>query len=92
MSYQFRELSQKDINSIDSLFSDAFGYKPNKKLIKWKYFQNPRGQAVIVGAFYGDTLVASGAMTPEKINFFGETKIVYKFADLMTHPNHQRKT
>jgi len=92
MSYQFRELSQKDINSIDSLFSEAFGYKPNKKLIKWKYFQNPCGQAVIVGAFYGDTLVASGAMTPEKINFFGETKIVYKFADLMTHPNHQRKS
>ena len=92
MSYQFRELSQKDMNSIDSLFSEVFSYKSNKKLIKWKYFQNPCGQAVIVGAFYEDTLVASGAMTPEKINFFGETKIVYKCTDLMTHPNHQRKS
>ena len=98
MNYSLRELNSGDIKEIDALFSIVFQHffkkpsKSNLELINWKHFNNPNGKSVLMGAFFDKELIASAAMIPEKINYFGEEKISYKCTDLMTHPDHQRKS
>ena len=83
MNYSLRELDLGDIKKIDTLSSIVFQHKSNLELINWKYFNNPNGKAVLMGAFFDKELIASGAMIPEKINYFGEEKISYKCTDLL---------
>ena len=98
MNYSLRELNSGDIKEIDALFSIVFQHffkkpsKSNLELINWKHFNNPNGKSVLMGAFFDKELIASAAMIPEKINYFGEEKISYKCTDLMTHPDHHRKS
>ena len=92
MNYSLRELDLGDIKKIDALSSIVFQHKSNLELINWKHFNNPNGKSVLMGAFFDKELIASAAMIPEKINYFGEEKISYKCTDLMTHPDHRRKS
>jgi hypothetical protein len=90
-NYTFKVLSVEDLESLNELFKSAFSIAPNEDLFKWKYFSNPAGNAILAGAFHHEKLVCSGAMVPEKMNVFGQERIIYKCTDLMTHPLHQRK-
>ena len=92
MNYSLRELDLGDIKKIDTLSSIVFQHKSNLELINWKHFNNPNGKSVLMGAFFDKELIASAAMIPEKINYFGEEKISYKCTDLMTHSDHRRKS
>lgn len=89
--YTFQKLDSSHLHKIDELFSVVFNYDSNLKLIQWKYFDNPAGNAICFGAFYGEQLVASGTMMPECMMVFNKEKTLYKSTDLMTHPDHQRK-
>ena len=89
--YTFKKLDSSHLNTIDELFAVVFNYDSNQKLIQWKYFDNPSGNAICIGAFWGDKLVASGAMLPENMMVFDKPMTLYKSTDLMTHPDHQRK-
>ena len=97
MNYSLRELNLGDIKEIDALFSIVFQHffkkpsKSNLELINWKYFNNPNGRAVLMGAFLNKELIASGAMIPEKINYFGEEKISFKCTDLIKENRCQNK-
>lgn len=90
-TYKFCLLSKENLNDLDVLFENSFGVKPKDNKHAWKYFENPNGSAILVGAFFNDKLVASGAMIPEKLTFKGETCTVYSHTELMTEPSHQKK-
>ena len=89
--YEYRLLRRGDLQKLEDLFVAAFNTPTAKDTLKWKYFLNPNGDAILVGAFYDDFLVGSGAMIPERINYFGTSSRVFKCTDLMTHPEHQQK-
>lgn len=89
--YTYRLLSIDDIPQLEILFFAAFGQTVKKTFFKWKYFENPFGTAILVGAFFDRTLVGSGAMIPEELHHLGLSQKIYKCTDLMTHPNHQQK-
>jgi hypothetical protein len=90
-NYKYLLLSEEDIAEINNLFKDTFNIDPKSDFIRWKYFKNPYGNALLAGAFFNDKLVGSGAFIPEKMIVFGAEETIYKFTDLMTHPLHQRK-
>ncbi|MBX7202555.1 MAG: GNAT family N-acetyltransferase [Bacteroidia bacterium] len=89
--YTYRILSKDDVGAINDLFTAAFQLQPKDNFIRWKYFSNPAGDALVAGAFYKGQLVGSGAMIPEMMSVFSQQEVVFKFTDLMTHPEHQRK-
>jgi GNAT superfamily N-acetyltransferase len=89
--YTFRILGEGDLSEMNSLFEIAFNMEVKDNFLDWKYFLNPAGKAIIIGAFYQNKLVCSGAMVPTKMSVFGNIKTTYLHTDLMTHPEHQRK-
>lgn len=89
--YSYKLLSIDDIPQLEKLFLAAFNQQVKKDFFKWKYFDNPFGSAILVGAYFNDLLVGSGAMIPEELNHCGKINLTYKCTDLMTHPYHQQK-
>ncbi len=89
--YSIRILTAEDLPLLNKLFSVAFNCTPKQGFLEWKYFANPAGNAILIGAFYTNELVGSGAMLPEKIILQNTEILVYKCTDLMIHPNHQKK-
>ncbi len=89
--YSYRLLNNTDILKLENLFKSAFNLNVKENFFNWKYFSNPCGETILVGAFYNDQLVGSGAMLIENMNVLGTNEKVYKCTDLMTHPEHQKK-
>lgn len=89
--YTYRVLSVVDLSSLENLFISAFDKMVKTNFFKWKYFENPCGSTILVGAFFNEKLVGSGAMIMEEFNNFGVLEKVFKCTDLMTHPDHQKK-
>lgn len=79
------------IGDLCDLYQLAFNKKLNPKVIEWKYFNNPAGNAIWKGIIYNNNLVASGAMVPEQLFVFSKKTIAFKCTDLMVHPKHQGK-
>jgi len=90
-NYSIRALTTEDLPLLNKLFTSAFNYNPKQGFLEWKYFANPAGNAILIGAFYSNQLVGSGAMLPEKIILQNAETLVYKCTDLMIHPFHQKK-
>ena len=89
--YFDRLLGEKDLASISGLYKHAFKRRPELDVFKWKYFQNPAGNAIWVGVVHGEDVIAAGAMVPEDVFVFTERRTMYKCTDLMVHPEHQRR-
>ena len=90
-NYTYSLLTSQHTGAINALFHAAFGTPPKEAFVRWKYFSNPAGDAILAGAFCNGQLVGSGAMIPENMNVYGQEKLIFKCTDLMTHPDHQRK-
>jgi Acetyltransferase (GNAT) domain len=91
MEYTYRLLDTQDLGQLHELYKAAFLREKKEHFFSWKYFNNPLGNAIVAGAFYGDKLAGSGAMVPEAMSVFGKEELIYKCTDLMTHPGHQKK-
>lgn len=79
------------LDDLNDLYKVSFNKNTNNSIYRWKYFENPEGDAIVVGAFYENELVASGAMIPELFKIQNQNELIFKCTDLMTHPNHQKK-
>ena len=89
--YTIQTLSNVYHKQFYELYKLAMNTTAHPDLLSWKYFENPSGNAKWVGLFYEDKLVGSGALLPEKMRVFSDISIVYKFTDLIIHPEHQGK-
>jgi len=89
--YFDRLLGEKDLGSISRLYKSAFKKTPELDVFRWKYFQNPAGNAIWAGVFHGEEVIAAGAMVPEDVFVFAEQRTIYKCTDLMVHPEHQKR-
>ncbi|MBF0328706.1 MAG: GNAT family N-acetyltransferase [Nitrospirae bacterium] len=89
--YIVQNLNIQHISQMADLYFLSCKKQLKPELIKWKYFDNPAGEAILKGIFLNEELIGSGAMVPEKVNVLSEKKVVYKCTDLMIHPAHQGK-
>lgn len=89
---ELRWLGRADVDQLHNLFTKCFDFEIlSKDFFKWKYFDNPAGEALVCGLFDGTKLIASGALLPELIDYQGCSKLVYKCTDLMTDPVYRGK-
>lgn len=88
---EIRLLTKRDLAKLVDLYDECFSDTINIQFFDWKYFQNPIGTAKLAGIFENNSLIASGALIPEKIEINGEITFVQKFTDLMTSPFHRKK-
>ncbi len=89
---ELKWLSEFDIHQIHDLFSICFkNNELSNDFFKWKYFENPVGNAFVCGFFDNDKLIASGALLPELLFFEKKSDVIYKCTDLMTDPNYRGK-
>lgn len=87
-----RWLERSDVEKLHNLFTLCFDFQTlSKDFFKWKYFDNPAGEALVCGLFDGTKLIASGALLPESIDYQGSSKLIYKCTDLMTDPAYRGK-
>jgi len=87
---ELKWLSKFEINQIQDLFSICFGNDDlSSDFFKWKYFENPVGNALVCGIFDNDRLIASGALLPEFFFFQNKSNVIYKCTDLMTDPKYR---
>ena len=88
---QNRFLKLHDVEQITNLYQKAFNDILPAYFFKWKYFTNPNGDAIVLGMFVNDELVGSGALIPEYHIINSKLFTIFKFTDLMTSPDHQKK-
>ena len=89
---ELRWLERADVEKLHNLFTLCFDFQTlSKDFFKWKYFDNPAGEALVCGLFDGTKLIASGALLPELIDYQGSSKLIYKCTDLMTDPAYRGK-
>jgi hypothetical protein len=89
---ELRWLERVDVEKLHNLFTLCFDFQTlSKDFFKWKYFDNPAGEALVCGLFDGTKLIASGALLPELIDYQGSSKLIYKCTDLMTDPAYRGK-
>jgi predicted GNAT family acetyltransferase len=89
---ELRWLVRADVEQLHNLFTLCFDFQTiSKDFFKWKYFDNPAGEALVCGLFDGTKLIASGALLPELVDYQGSSKLIYKCTDLMTDPTHRGK-
>jgi|GEM_PF-2079127 len=89
--YKIEKIGPEDIGKVSQLYKICFGRDMGIDLLKWKYFQNPDGESLLLGAKFNGNIIGSCVMLPETFSIFGKPKKVYKCADLMVSPDHRNK-
>jgi hypothetical protein len=92
MEFEFKKItSHEDLGRLTELMYLCFGLKVDDSYFKWKYFDNPAGQAIVYEALYNGKTVGSYGIIPEFYWIDGVVKKTYQAVEAMTHPNFQRK-
>lgn len=89
--YKIEKTGREDFDKIEELYKICFGREAAEGLFKWKYSDNPAGEALLSAVKFNGTIVGSCVMIPEDFYIFGEEKRIYKCADMMVHPDHRKK-
>lgn len=91
--YQIEQLSESNFNKLIPLMKDAFGMEVDINYFKWKFLNNPSGNAIGFFAVHQETkeVAAYYGVIPEKYCIGGIEKTIYQSCDTMTHSMHRRK-
>lgn len=87
--YKIEKSNTNEIGAIARLYSRCFGREESVDFFKWRYLENPAGQAVCLVARHNKDIVGSCAMIPENFYVFGEERRLYKCCDLMVDSGHR---
>ncbi len=87
--YIIEKLSCNETYKIAPLYSISFGKATSANAFKWKYFDNPSGKPLCLGAKDKENLIGAFTLVPEDFYVFGDKSKVYKCNDLMVHPEYR---
>jgi GNAT superfamily N-acetyltransferase len=90
-NYKIEKIDYQEIGKIVRITSICFNKVKDMDLLKWKYFDNPAGEALCLAVKNGDTIAGSCVMIPEEFYVFGKKRRIYKCCDLMVHPDHRKQ-
>jgi Acetyltransferase (GNAT) domain len=76
-----------DLASLVALASLCFKMNVGEDYFRWKYFDNPAGDAIAYAAMVDGKIVASYGMIPEYYWVNGEVTKIFQAIDAMTHPD-----
>jgi hypothetical protein len=73
------------------LFHERFPGKTASDFYRWKYFENPAGDALIAAAKSGAHIVSVAAATPKRISCDGQTYLAFELGDFLTAQSHRKQ-
>lgn len=80
-----------ELDNIAKLYTVCFQRPKDINFLKWKYLDNPAGEALCLVAKHNQDIAGSCVMIPEKFYIFGEKIKIYKCCDLMVNPHYRRQ-
>lgn len=86
-----RRLTFSDVDELVHLYHQCFRDTISREFFLWKYFSTFKEDTIVIGLFYEEKLVASGAMLYELVKSGEDYLNTLRCTDLMTHPNFQGK-
>jgi hypothetical protein len=72
------------------LFGERFPDGTPEDFYRWKYFGNPRGDAIVGIATAGGSVVSVVAATPKRIWLSGKAVLAYELGDFLTDGNYRK--
>ena len=88
ISFQFKEISQAQLQGMVDLFKECFGdTKLTSDYVKWLYFDNPDGNVIGYNAYDGENLAAHYAVVPR--NFMFENSKTVLSLNTATSPEYR---
>lgn len=90
-NYKIEKINYEGIDKIIRLYTLCFGRIKDANFFKWKYFDNPAGEALCLAANYDGNTIGSCVMIPEEFYVFGKKMKIYKCCDLMVAPEYRKK-
>jgi len=73
------------------LFAERFPGRTPQDFYRWKYFQNPQGEAIVGIATAGSSVVSVVAATPKRIWLSGKIVLAYELGDFLTDGNYRKR-
>lgn len=73
------------------LFPERYPGKRPEDFYRWKYFQNPLGNAIVAIAVAGDRVVSAVAGVPKRLALGTEVVLVYELGDFLTAADFRRR-
>ncbi len=86
----FRFFSPSDAEGINRLFQTVFGGDRSVAEWKWKYLENPHGDAIVLIAECAGKIIGHYGLVPRKIYCFGSEQIGLQEVDLMVDPENKK--
>jgi GNAT superfamily N-acetyltransferase len=74
-----------------SAFADRFPGRTVEDFYRWKYLENPFGEAFVAAAFAGPRVVSSAAAIPKRFRIRGESVLAYELGDFLTANDFRRR-
>ncbi len=71
-------------------FGERFPEGTAQDFFRWKYFENPLGDAIVGIATAGGSVVSVVAATPKRIWLSGKTVLGYELGDFLTDENYRK--
>jgi len=72
-------------------FPERFPGRTAQDFYRWKYFQNPLGDAIVGIAIAGDAIVSVVAAAPKRIWISGKVVLAYELGDFLTDGSHRKQ-
>jgi GNAT superfamily N-acetyltransferase len=97
--HKIRLAGQQDLPALAELlpeldgasYGERFPGKTCEDFIRWKYLNNPAGEAEVGIALDGDRVVSIVAATPKRVWLRGVETLAFELGDFITAPDHRKR-
>ncbi|HZP23739.1 MAG TPA: GNAT family N-acetyltransferase [Terriglobales bacterium] len=97
--HKIRLAGQPDLPALAELlpeldgpsYSERFPGKTCDDFIRWKYLNNPAGEAAVGIALDGERVVSIVAGTPKRVRLGGHDTLAFELGDFITVPEHRKR-
>lgn len=91
MDYDIELYGYGAMDDLREVYAKSFGQSGNPAYFKWKYLDNPAGNAISFVARHKGMIAAFYGVIPEYYLVNGHKEIIHQSMDTMTHPDHRGK-
>lgn len=90
MNFEFKLYDFGNLDELSDIYKKCFNTFPPTNYFKWKYLDNPSGEAIAFVAIHNNKIASFYGVIPEIYVVGGERVTIYQSMDTMTHPDYQR--
>lgn len=90
-NFEFRKIDNEKASHLSEIIKLCLNIHTTDEYFKWKYVNNPAGEAIGFEAYEKDKVAACYSIIPELYNINGKIIRIYQSVDSMTYPTYRKK-